>query len=371
MKRNLLNLKTLIILAFYTIPLVLAAQSSPEPKLKFYGHDRLLIEGTTFMDSVKENIFDRFPASMKNKARGPVWSLSKSSSGISARFITNSTIIRVKWDLLNNLEMNHMASTGIKGLDLYCRTQNGWQYVNTARPTGKSNDFLLISNMKPEKREFMINLSLYDGVTSLKVGIDSLCYLELPQKTAGKPIIFYGTSITQGGCASRPGMLYTNIISRKLGIECINFGFSGQGKMEKPETELISKIDARFYVIDGVGNMQPEEIHSNAVPLLEIIRSRHPETPVIFVECTWFDKSWFDQKSYEEIKGKNDALKSEFNRMKSMGFKNIFYIESDGAIGNDHEATVDAVHFTDLGFLRYADFMIEKFNKFRQIRTLL
>ena len=368
----LLKISFLLVVLTLTCP-VIAQEKKPaeEIKLKYYGQEFFVVEGTTFMDSVKENLYDRLPASYKDKVRPPVWSLSKSTAGISVIFITNSTTIKVKWEVLNDVKMNHMPETGSKGIDLYCKTTNGWEYVNTGRPTGKSSEYLMISNMKPEMREFRMYLSLYDGTTSLKVGIDSLSSIEKPQKKAGKPIVFYGTSITQGGCAARPGMAHTNIISRKLDVECINFGFSGNGKMEKPVAELISGIDALFYVMDGVGNMNPDEIHQNAIPLVKIIRSSHPSTPVIFVECTWFEKTRFDEKAYADIKAKNDMLKSEYRKMVEMGFRDIYYIESAGATGSDHEATVDGVHFTDLGFLRYADFLIAKFRKIRPVNKLL
>jgi hypothetical protein len=338
--------------------------------IKYYDEQYFLIEGTTFTDSVKENLYDRFPVSYKNKVRPPVWSLSKSSAGISIRFLSNTKTIRVKWELLNDTKMNHMAETGIKGIDLYFKTGDGWQYVNTARPAGKVNNFLLISNMKGERREYKMYLPLYDGVTKLEVGIDSLSYFEKPPESSGRPIVFYGTSITQGGCASRPGMVHTNIISRKLNIECINFGFSGNGKMEKPVAELISGIDALFYVMDGTGNMTPKDIFDNAIPLVEIIRSRHPATPIVFVECTMFEKAALDEVTRNTINEKNEMMKSEYKKMIEKGYKNIYYIENTGALGYDHEGTVDAVHFTDLGFSRYADFLIYKFRKLRlPVRT--
>ena len=342
-----------------------SSQPAEEGKIKYYDQNYFLIEGTTFTDSVKENLYDRLPASYKDKVSGPVWSLSKASAGISVRFISNSTTIKVKWELLNDAKMNHMAETGIKGIDLYLKTDNGWQYVNTARPTGKSNDFLLVNNMPAKNREYKMYLPLYDGVTKVEVGIDSLSKIEKPVKRNEKPVVFYGTSITQGGCASRPGMAHTNIISRKLDVECINFGFSGNGKMEKPLAELISGIDALYYVMDGTGNMSPEEVHENAIPLVEIIRSKHPATPIVFVECLMFEKTYLDEKARDEINAKNNMLKSEYRKMVDKGFSNIFYIDNVGAIGTDHEATVDGVHFTDLGFMRYADFLISKFKKFR------
>jgi hypothetical protein len=345
----------------------IASQGS---KPKYYDKNHFLIEGIALTDSARESVYDRFPKSYKERVRKPVWNLSKSSAGVSVRFKSNSSSIHVRWELLNDAKMNHMAETGIKGIDLYCKTDKGWQYVNTARPSGKTNSFILINNMPVKMREFRMYLPLYDGITSLEVGIDSLSIIERPERSKNKPLVFYGTSITQGGCASRPGMAYTNIISRKLGIECLNFGFSGNGRMEKPVAELISGIDASCYVIDGTGNMTPAEVHTNAIPLVEIIRSKHPSTPIIFVECTMFEKAFFEDTTKTEINNKNSALRSEFDKMTGMGFRNIYYVDNKDALGTDHEGTVDSVHFTDLGFLRFADFLITKFEKFRLIRVI-
>ena len=161
--------------------------SSEKSGIKFYDNDFFLIEGTTFTDSVKENLYDRLPLSYKGKVRDAVWSLSKSSAGISVRFLSNSTTIRVKWELLNDAKMNHMAETGIKGIDLYFKNNGIWQYINTARPTGKSNDYLLVGNMTPSMREYRMNLPLYDGVTKLEIGIDSLSNIVKPERINKKP----------------------------------------------------------------------------------------------------------------------------------------------------------------------------------------
>jgi hypothetical protein len=334
-----------------------------EGKPKYYGKEYFLIEGTVFPDVDKESPYDRFPLSYKEKVRKEVWDLSKCSAGISIRFLSNSTAINVKWELLNDEKMNHMAETGIKGIDLYCKVDNKWQYVNTARPTAKENMFLLINNMSAKMREYKMYLPLYDGVLKMEIGIDSLSKIEKPAKNDRPPIVFYGTSITQGGCASRPGMAYTNILSRKLDLECLNFGFSGNGKMEKPVAELISGIDASCYVIDGTGNMTPMEVHENAVPLVEIIRSKHPTTPVVFVECTMFEKAFLEDSTKNSIRNKNAALKTEFEKMVKKGIPNLYYIDNIGSLGIDHEATVDGVHFTDLGFLRFAEFLLAKFER--------
>jgi hypothetical protein len=333
--------------------------------INYFGKDFFRLEGTLIPDSLKENRYDRLPISYKEIVREPVWDLSKSSAGMSIRFLSNSKSINVKWTILNNLKMNHMAETGIKGVDLYFKNKDNWQYLNTGRPDGIKNESTLINNMSEEMREFKIFLPLYDGVVNIEVGIDSNSVIKKPLKNRNKPIIFYGTSITQGGCASRPGMAHTNIISRKLDLDCINFGFSGNGRMEQPIAKLMSESKPLFYVIECMPNMENQEnVTNKTIPLVNTIRENNPEAPIVFVENFIPTSPILDEKRENEIRGMNLALKTEYQKMISEGYNNIFYIESKNAIGNDNEGTVDGVHFTDLGFLRYADFLIDKFVEF-------
>jgi hypothetical protein len=287
---------------------------------------------------------------------------------MSTRFFSNSKSISVKWTLLNDFKMNHMAETGIKGVDLYFKNKDNWQYLNTARPEGIKNESSLIDNMSTEMREFKIFLPLYDGISNIEVGIDSKSIIEKPVRNGNKPIIFYGTSITQGGCASRPGMAHTNIISRKLNIDCINFGFSGNGRMEQSIAKLISDLDPLFYVIECMPNMiNTENVTNKTIPLVNTIRDKNPETPIILVENFISEPSVLDKKGKEWIEKMNRALKNEYEKMIEDGYNNLFYVNSKNATGRDHEGTVDGVHFTDLGFLRYADFLIDRFDEFKLI----
>jgi hypothetical protein len=258
-----------------------------------------------------------------------------------------------------------MAETGIKGIDLYFKNKGKWQYLNTARPQGIDNEYLLINNMSGEMREFKMFLPLYDGVADVEVGIDSSSTIKKAPKNRHKPIVFYGTSITQGGCASRPGMAHTNIISRKLDTDCINFGFSGNGRMEQAIAQLISESDPAFYVIECLPNMKDSaQIAERTIPLIKTIRKQRPETTIILVENFLYEQSMLDKEMETKIHKLNTALKAEYNKMIAQGFDHIFYINSENATGVDHEGTVDGVHFTDLGFIRYADFLIEKFIQF-------
>jgi len=338
---------------------------SQDIPIKYYGRDSFTIEGSAIVDSLKESPYDRLPYSYKSIVREPVWELSKNSAGLSIRFNTNSSLIRVKWQVLNDESMNHMTETGIKGVDLYFNNSGFWQYLGTGRPYDTiKNDQLIVSNMSSVMREYKLYLPLYDGIKALEVGIDSISVMVKPIKETQKPIVFYGTSITQGGCATRPGMAHTNIISRKLGLNCINYGFSGNGRMEPEIATLIADIDAYFYVIECMANVSKDQIKENTIPLVKIIRDKQPKTPILFVENIMFESGYLDSLVNYDLLEEDKELKHQFNIMVHNGIQNLHYIDSEGATGYDHEGTVDGVHFTDLGFMRYADFLI---NKFKQI----
>ena len=338
--------------------------SSNFDDIEYFGEESFILEGTDIPASLKENMYDRLPASYKEIVREPVWDLSKNSAGLSIRFLSNSSVITAKWELLNNISMDHMPDTGIKGVDLYYKNNNEWQYINTGRPMGFNNEYRLVDNMDNELREYKIFLPLYDGLKNIEIGIDNSSFIRKPRKSEKKPIIFYGTSITQGACASRPGMAHTNIISRKLDRNVINFGFSGNGRMEQPISELISESDPTFYVIECMPNMYPSDmVTSNTIPLVDTIRNKHPNTPIILVDLFTSPLTVLDNNADKGTYEMNNALKTEYEKMISNGYDNIIYLESSNALGNEFEGTVDAVHFTDLGFMRYSNFLIEKFNE--------
>ncbi len=338
--------------------------------IKYYGEESFLLEGTFIHDSLKENRYDRLPASYKEIVREPVWDLSKHSSGLSIRFLSNSSVITAKWEVLNNLSMDHMPDTGIKGVDLYFKDNDEWQYINTGVPVGFNNEYKLVENMDNELREYKVFLPLYDGIKNIEIGVDSLSYVKKPKSNEKKPIVFYGTSITQGASASRPGMAHTNIISRQLDRDVINFGFSGNGRMEEPIANLISDSNPIFYVIECMPNMYPNLVSSNTIPLIDNIRSKDPNTPIILVDLFTSPLTELDKNAIKGTSEMNNALKTQYDKMINNGYNNIFYLETQSALGNDFEGTIDAVHFTDLGFIRYSDFLVKKFKELQLINYL-
>ena len=359
-------------------------ESTKDNNISYYGRKHFLIEGTAIADSLKESPYDRLPISYKEKVREPVWDLSKASAGITVRFHSNSTSIGLKWTVLNDFDMPHMAATGIKGIDLYTKYNNKWRYVTTAGalvgqkkyqnndvPKDSINEYELIKNLTPEFREYKLFLPLYDGVTRLEIGIDANATIKRALPNAQKPIVFYGTSITQGGCASRPGMAHTNIISRKLDMECINYGFSGNGRMEMPIVEHISEIDANFYVIECLQNMNTEEVKKRVLPLVKTIRKKQPNTPIVLVENMMYKTAFMDKTIETELIQENLALKNEYDNILKSGIQNVYYIKDKQHEKMDNEGTVDGVHLTDLGFLRYADYLIENFKKNQLVKRIL
>jgi hypothetical protein len=353
------------IVFFFCLYTFCTAQERPAQKdnTRYYGKESFLIEGTGIPESAKESPYDRLPLSSKGKVRQPVWDLSKNSAGLSARFISDSKSIKVKWGILKDTKLNHMASTGIKGVDLYCKMDGKWIYVNTGRPTGMENEATLLTSLAPGEREFKIYLPLYDGTTHLEIGIDSAAMIKKPAPATQLPIVFYGTSILQGGCASRPGMVFTNIISRKMNVDCYNFGFSGNGKMDPPVVDVIAGIKASFYVIDCLPNMSPKDVTDSVMPLAKAIRAKNPLTPIVFIENIEYARIPFEANVKKSFDEKNQALKNEFDKLIIEGFRELYYISSANAIGTDNEGTVDGTHMTDLGFMRYADYLISKFKE--------
>lgn len=306
-----------------------------------------------------ETRYERLPIYLKDDVSRPaIWNLGKNTSGLAIRFNSNSTSISAKWEVLGDVRMNHFTETGIKGLDLYAWENNKWQFVNTARPTGKKTEQVIISTMTQKNREFMLFLPLYDGLTSLSIGVDSLSSISKPQTNlvaTQNPIVVYGTSITQGGCATRPGMSYTNILTRWMNREFINLGFSGNGQLDYEIAEVMAKRkDAGMFILDFIPNVTEEKIKDKTKNFINILRKENPDTPILLVESIIFPHSVFSTATADILSVKNKALRDEFEEMKKAGDNNLYYLNSDDLMNKDGEGTVDGIHLTDLGFQHIA-----------------
>ncbi len=328
-------------------------EQQKDDSIIFYDGQELTVIGRFHT----EKTYGRFPAKYRETLRKEVWALGQNSAGISIRFRTNSPEIVVRWTLLNNYTMDHMASTGVRGIDLYAYTDGHWKYINTGRVKGKENEYTMLKEGGTVYREYLLNLPLYDGVESLSIGIRNSAEITTPADNyliANKPVVYYGTSIAQGGCASRPGLAFTNIISRQIDRSIINFGFSGNGNCELSVGEAMCEIDAALYVLDNNPNTKREEVYDRTVALVKLLKQKRPETPVLLVESIYFENGFIEKKDSEPGK-KNIELRKAFDYLISNGIKGLYYKTGDDVIGTDHEGTVDGIHPNDLGMMRIAE----------------
>lgn len=347
----------------FTSTILLAASMSANAQTVFYDASAFPLIGKITAET--ETRFERLPSDLKNNVpRAALWSLGKNTSGLAILFNSNSSSISAKWEVLSNVSMNHFTDTGIKGLDLYSWKDNKWQFVRSALPTDKISEEVIISNMTTKEREYMLFLPLYDGVTSLSIGIDSLATITPPlihNIDYANPIVVYGTSITQGGCATRPGMSYTNILTRWMSREFINLGFSGNGQLDYEIAEVLAKrTDAGMFILDFVPNVDETKIKERTQHFVSIIRKKNPHAPILFMESIIFPHSVFDTYTAKNLVDKNAALFAEFEALKNSGDNNIYYLNSDNLISMDGEGTVDGVHLTDLGFQHIALTLMNK-----------
>ena len=303
----------------------------------------------------RKHSFQRLPDIYKNSIRKEVWDLSENNAGVSIQLNTNCKNLKLKWKVKLDFKMNHMTDAGIKGLDIYEHADNQWKYLSTGLPNSNKNEHLIEFN-NVNKKTLCLYLPLYDSIVDLDIGIDDNSSLKFI-KNDNKPIVFYGTSITQGGCASRPGMAHTNIISRNTIYPCINLGFSGNGHLEAEIGNILSKIDAKCFIIDCLPNVNISQIKSNTIPLIQSIRGINKiyHRPIFFLEQPLIHDQYID----EDVKEKNYVLASQIKECIKLGFKDIYLIKQKDCLGSDYEATVDGVHYNDIGFQRFSDHILK------------
>lgn len=387
--------------------------------LKYYDvkEKKLPILGKGFTETGSD--YSRLPISIKGKVRNAVWDLGQNSAGIAVRFYSNSKTIGVKWELLNSFNMYHMTAAGVRGLDLYTLYNGKWLFAGTAQPfkiegSDKICRAVARADIQPlvdskgniigdGGREYLMYLPLYDGALKVEIGIDSSAYLAAPMNNilvpCGEPYVFYGTSVTQGGCASRPGMAYTNIIERDCNNETINLGFSGNGRMDRILADEISKVKAKAYFIDCLANCTYQIVKDSTEYFIKKIAGANPDTPVYMISNYAYPYQFLDSQFRRDLSAENSLWYSFYLKFRKEGYKNLRFINVSGdkiypdeaivkggapsdsglcgadsghngnnrivseflggnieksPLGPDNEGTVDGVHMTDLGFLRFA-----------------
>ena len=314
--------------------------------------------------------YARLPASLSGVCRTPLWDLGQNSTGLYVRFRTDSPTLWVRWKSENSFVMNHMTATGSRGVDLYFLCDGKWRFIAAGRPNTKAavTEREIMSDMPVQMREYMLYLSLYDGVSQLQIGTEEghpVMREEVPSPRSERPVVMYGTSITQGGCVSRPGMLYTSIMSRALDREFINLGFSGNAFFDLEIARLMASVEhPAAYVIAATENASVQQFEERGESFFRILRDAHPDVPVIFVQAVRYSYLILNQKDAATMEAKMAACRRLYDSLKRGGEKNIYFTDPAAtAPFADAESSVDGCHLTDLGAMRFADVFLPVLKK--------
>ena len=334
----------------------MGASKSAAANVEWHDVTKWGVEGRILPEQERLRWFDRLPASAEKTVTKAVWNLSRDSAGMMVRFRTDAPAIHVHYKLSKDrLGMAHMPATGVSGVDLYARDTDGkWKWVQVTRPATQEVKTEMIKDLAPGSREYAAYLPLYNGVESLAIGVPKGAKFEGLAPRA-KPIVFYGTSITHGACASRPGMVHTGILGRWFDMPVVNLGFSGNGRMDTAVGDFLTQIDAAVYVIDCLPNMQPADVAAKCVPLVKQLRNAKPGTPIVLVEDRRFTNDWITPAKHKFHSENHAALRAAYDTLVKEGVQNLHYIEGDHLYGDDTEGATDASHASDLGFMRQAE----------------
>jgi hypothetical protein len=317
---------------------------------------RLNIRGLAWF---KENQgrFCRLPLRAEGKVSDPTWSLAQCPASGHLAFRSDTTAMAVRVTNADTGHMPHMAALGSNGVALQCGAPGQMRPWASATPDLASPSFEreLFKDVPRKMREFRLYLPLYQSLQKLEVGVDrGVHFLSPSPTTLQQPVVFYGTSITQGGCASTPANDFVSIIGRKLNLEMVNLGFSGNGDYAPALARYISEINAALYVLD-YANITAGPLSQRLPVFVEILRQSHPATPILLVTPTCYSGyDWFSgtRAHLDDIR---DVMLAYYVRRRPKD-RHIHFVDGYGLIpfGSD-SAQVDGCHPSDHGFRLIAD----------------
>ncbi len=324
-----------------------------------------VIQNQGFGEEISQT-YTRLPQRAKGVIRDAVWNLSENSSGLAIYFYTNAPQLYIRYKVKGPLNMPHMPTTGVSGVDLYRVNSDGdahfcfgnYSFGDTIR---YSFDHLEKDIHHKRGAEYRLYLPLYNSVEWMEIGIPENAELKFVQATTEKPIVLYGTSIAQGACASRPAMAWGNILQRKLDYPLINLGFSGNGRLEPEVLNLINDIDAKLYILDcmpNLTNLSEDEISQKVIQAVLQIRSKH-SVPILLIDHAGNSNGETDSTSYNRYIKTNQAQRIAYEQLMANHIKDLYYLSHD-ELDFPKDGWVDYVHPSDFGMQQQARVVEEK-----------
>lgn len=304
----------------------------------------------------EEGNYHRLPLRTKEKVRKAVWDLACQSAGLSVRFKTSSSDIKVKYKVTGGYSMPHMPSTGVSGVDLYRSADKAFCFGSYSFGDTICYEYHIDRTECAGKEvEYTLYLPLYNEVEHMEIGVASHTAFSFVPAEKRKPIVLYGTSIAQGACASRPGMAWGNIVSRTLDCPLVNLGFSGNGKLEKEVIDFINEQDACVYIIDCMPNLSDREageIKELVKQAVRQIRELH-DTPILLVEHAGYSNGRVNRKFFDDYMRVNRGQREAYEEMKKEGVKRLYYLSRE-ELNYHPDSWVDYVHPSDWGMQQQA-----------------
>ena len=332
---------------------VLLCGSAMAKELKWVDGTSLNICGHTIRNA--QNPYSRLDAKAYNFENSAIIRYSRYPSGVYVMFKTNSSQVAVDWTLVSPKLRFNMTPIVQLGVDLYVKQDGEWRFCSTGRVSANSNvtnyKKTLVRNMDNSEKEFMLYLPLWNEVTSLQIGIDSDATISAIPSPYKHRVVSYGTSTLHAASPSRPGMAPLARLSRMLGVDFVNFSYSGQGKMEPESAEVLADCETDAIICYCFGNTTPTEIEERVDAFVERVAKAHPDKAVIFLPPFLYNPNNVDlvKREYSIKKRETIARKMAVLTKK---FKNVHYIDIKDACGLDNEASIDNSHPNDLGFDR-------------------
>ena len=287
--------------------------------------------------------------------------LLRHTAGACVRFRTDSRFVAVRALLVDSCDMNHMPRAGSAGFDLYRGAGTASHHAGTAQPNRDEAELVRMLLVRGDEDEGMdswqLNFPLYGGVTLVQIGLAPGAAVEPPAPHRLGPLCFYGSSITQGGCASRPGNAYTAMVCRALDAEQINLGFSGCARGELAMAELIASLDGLSAFVLDYDHNAPDAGHLAAThePFFRAFRARRPDLPVLVMSRpdVWTGSS-------PEIVARREVVRRTVENALAAGDRHVRFLDGALLFGaeNRDDCSVDRCHPNDLGFRRMADAVI-------------
>jgi len=329
--------------------------SLPEKNIRFYDVRQEPFRVYGLYNYRNEPVFKRIPDHVAAATNDGVKALYLNTAGGRVRFSTDSEYVAIKAIMPSVTVFPHMTLAGTSGFDLYIDDDTGSTYYGTFMPPIGMKDGYesIIYFPDSRRRDLTINFPLYNNVDSLYIGLKNSAIVDRGREYRySKPVLYYGSSITQGACASRPGNSYEAIISRRYDCDYINLGFSGSARGEDSIAEYMSDLDVSLFVCDydhnapDVGHLR--DTHEK---LFKKFRSKSAELPVIFVSRPNFEKD-----TYDSIMRRDVIYTTYINAIRS-GDKNVYFIDGQALFKDENRdcCTVDTVHPNDAGFVRMAE----------------